>query len=182
LPDSQGIRSTALGGSEFTAQLSGNTGYISNPETLLPRRNIQVVRPDFDLTGTFDAKQLASAIERHLEMFDADNTDADIVLAFHWEGSPEFERIETLAEGIRQALANRISRGKPIYVILDEDIALNLGVILHEDFAIENDVMVIDGLELWDFDYVDLGRMRMPSRTVPVTIKSLVFKDMPRVD
>ena len=182
LPDSQGIRSTALGGSEFTAQLSGNTGYISNPETLLPRRNIQVVRPDFDFKGTFDAKQLARAIERHLEMFDADSTDADIVLAFHWEGSPEFERIETLAEGIRQALANRVSRGKPIYVILDADIALNLGVILREDFGIENDVMVIDGLELWDFDYVDLGRIRMPSHTVPVTIKSLVFRDTPQTD
>ncbi len=182
LPDSQGIRSTALGGSEFTAQLSGNTGYISNPETLLPRRNIQVVRPEFNFTDIFDANELAAAIERHLEMFDADSTDADIVLAFRWEGSPEFERIETLAEGIRQALANRISRGKPIYVILDADIALNLGVILHQDFGIENDVMVIDGLELWDFDYVDLGRMRRPSRTVPVTIKSLVFKDMPRVN
>ncbi len=182
LPDSQGIRSTALGGSEFTAQLSGNTGYISNPDVLLPRRNIQVVHPNFDFTETFDAGQLASAIQQHLKMFDMDDTDADIVLAFHWEGSPEFERIETLAEGIRRALAQRISRGKPLYVILDADIALNLGVILREDFAIKNDVMVIDGLALWDFDYVDLGRMRMPSQTVPVTIKSLVFRDTPRTD
>ena len=182
LQDSQGIRATALGGSEFTAQLSGNTGYISNPDVLLPRRNIQVVRTDFDFTEIFDAKQLTSAIERHLELFDADSTDVDIVLAFHWEGSPEFERIETLAEGIRAALANRISRGKPIYVILDADIALNLGTILREDFKIDNEVMVIDGLELWDFDYVDLGRMRMPSRTVPVTIKSLVFRDTPQTN
>ncbi len=182
LPDSQGIRSTALGGSEFTAQLSGNTGYISNPEALLPRRNIQVVRPDFDFTETFDAEQLASAIQRHLEMFDLDSTDADIVLAFHWEGSPEFERIETLAEGIRRALAKRISQGKPIYVILDADIAMNLGVILREDFEIDNEVLVIDGLALWDFDYIDLGRMRLPSKTVPVTIKSLVFRDTPQID
>ncbi len=182
LPDSQGIRSTALGGSEFTAQLSGNTGYISDPDTLLPRRNIQVVRPDFDFTKNFDVDRLAGAIRRHMKMFDLDSTDADIVLAFHWEGSPEFERIKTFAEGIRRALANRISRGKPIYVILDADIALNLGVILHEDFEIDSDVLVIDGLALWDFDFIDLGRMRMPSRTVPVTIKSLVFRDMPRVD
>ncbi len=182
LPDSQGIRSTALGGSEFTAQLSGNTGYISNPETLLPRRNIQVVRPDFEFTDEFDVDQLTSAIVSHMEMFDVDVTDADIVLAFHWEGKPEFERIETLADGIRRALAKRISQGKPIYVILDADIALNLGVILREDFAIDNDILVIDGLALWDFDYVDLGRMRTPSRTVPVTIKSLVFRDTPQTN
>ena len=38
--------------------------------------------------------------------------------------------------------------------------------------------MVIDGLALWDFDSIDLGRLRMPSNTVPVTIKSLVFTDV----
>ncbi len=179
LPDSQGIRSTALGGSEFTAQLSGNTGYISSPESLLPRRNIQVVRPEFDFTETFDVKKLAGAITRHMEMFDVEGTDADIVLAFRWHGSPEFRRIEALAEGIRRALAARIDRGKPIYVILDADIALNLGVILREDFEIDNEVLVLDGLALWDFDYIDLGRIRMPSKTVPVTIKSLVFRDTP---
>ena len=177
LPDSQGIRSTALGGSEFTAQLSGNTGYISSPEALLPRRNIQVIRPDFEFTEVFDAEKLATAIKRHLEMFDVNNADADIVLAFHWEGRPEFGRLEALAEGIRRALAERISRGKPIYIILDADIALNLGLILHKDFAIDCEVLVVDGLALWDFDYVDLGRMRLPSKTVPVTIKSLVFRD-----
>ncbi len=179
LLDSQGIRSTALGGSEFTAQLSGNTVYISDPEALLPRRNIQVVRPDFDFTENFDVDRLAGAIRRHMEMFDLDGTDADIVLAFHWEGSPEFRRIEALAEAIRRAAAERITRGKPIYVILDADIAMNLGAILREDSGIDNEVLVIDGLALWDFDYVDLGRMRLPSRTVPVTIKSLVFRDAP---
>ena len=39
---------------------------------------------------------------------------------------------------------------------------------------------MIDGVSLWDFDYVDLGRVRMPSYTVPVTIKSLVFSEDPR--
>jgi ethanolamine utilization protein EutA len=33
---------------------------------------------------------------------------------------------------------------------------------------------------LWDFDYVDLGRIRLPSQTVPVTVKSLVFNEDPR--
>jgi ethanolamine utilization protein EutA len=41
-------------------------------------------------------------------------------------------------------------------------------------------VLVIDGVVPWDFDYIDLGKVRLPSRTVPVTIKSLVFSDDPR--
>ncbi len=182
LQDSQGIRSTALGGSEFTAQVSGNTGYISDAGSLLPRRNIQVVRPDFPFTDEFDVDQLAGAIAGHMELFDFDTTDADMVLAIHWEGSPERRRIVGLAEGIRRALASRISRGKPLYIILDADIAMNLGFILREELAIDNEILVIDGLALWDFDFVDLGRIRMPSGTVPVTIKSLVFRDMSPVE
>ena len=178
LSDSQGIRSTALGCSEFTAQLSGNTGYISNPDALLPRRNVKVIRPDFEFKEHFDADELADAIGRHMVMFDVIDTDDSLVLAFHWDGAPQYQRIRTFAEGIRLALADRIARGLPLYVILDADIALNLGAILHQDFAIDCEVMVIDGLALWDFDSIDLGRLRMPSRTVPVTIKSLVFSDV----
>jgi ethanolamine utilization protein EutA len=42
-------------------------------------------------------------------------------------------------------------------------------------------VLVLDGVALRDFDYVDLGRIRVPSNTVPVTIKSLVFSQDHRV-
>ena len=52
---------------------------------------------------------------------------------------------------------------------------MTLGAILREDLGVASDVLVIDGLVLRDFDYVDIGRIRMPSHTVPVTIKSLVF-------
>ena len=176
---SQGIRATALGGSEFTAQLSGNTGYISDPNTLLPRRNVQVVRPDFKFSEDFDVGHLAREIGRHMKLFDLEEADADIVLAFHWEGEPTFQRIKALAEGISRAMIKRIENGKPIYVILDADIALNLGALLKEELGVPNELFVVDGLVLGDFDYVDLGRIQLPSHTVPVTIKSLIFRDAP---
>lgn len=178
LPDSLGIRSTVLGCSEFTAQVSGNTGYFSNPDRLLPRRNAKVIRPDFEFAEIFDSSALADAIRRHMTRFEIDHADPNLVLAFHWEGAPRYERLARFAEGIRLALGERIARGQPIYVILDADIALNLGSILHQEIGIAAEVMVIDGLSLWDFDSVDLGNLRLPSRTVPVTIKSLVFSDV----
>ena len=52
---------------------------------------------------------------------------------------------------------------------------------LKEDFGLKSEVLVLDGISLRDFDYIDLGRIRMPSHTVPVTIKSLVFSQDPRV-
>ena len=82
------------------------------------------------------------------------------------------------AEGIRTALTERIAASKPVYVILDADVALNLGAILHRELKIGGETLVIDGLALWDFDSIDIGKLRLPSNTVPVTIKSLIFNDV----
>ncbi|MBH97808.1 MAG: recombinase [Rhodospirillaceae bacterium] len=177
IEESEGIRSTALGGSEFTAQLSGNTSYISNPERLLPRRNIQVIQPDFNFTENFSSTELVDAIQHKLNIFDIDN-HREIVLAIYWTGNPDFSRVKKLAEAIQTALRQRISQGKPIYVILNADIALNLGAILREELGLINDILILDGLELRNFDYIDIGKLRHPSLTVPVTIKSLVFRDI----
>jgi ethanolamine utilization protein EutA len=35
---------------------------------------------------------------------------------------------------------------------------------------------VIDGIALHDFEFIDVRRRLEPSHTVPVTIKSLIFK------
>ena len=64
--------------------------------------------------------------------------------------------------------------------MLDGDVAQTLGAILRDELGITNELLVIDGVVLWDFDYIDLGRIRLPSNTVPVTIKSLVFNQDPR--
>lgn len=178
LTDSFGIRSTALGCSEFSAQLSGNTGYISNRQSLLPRRNMKVLRPHFEFTDDFDPDELAEAIRNHLTMFEVTDTDSKAVLAFQWQGEPKHARVLAFAEGLRRGVAARTANGLPIYVILDGDIAMNLGRVLHQELDLDVDIMVIDGLELWDFDSVDIGKVREPSMTVPVTIKSLVFSDV----
>jgi ethanolamine utilization protein EutA len=72
-------------------------------------------------------------------------------------------------------LQRTVQAGKPIYLILDGDVAQTLGAILKEDWKLGCELLVIDGIALRDFDYIDLGRIRLPSGTVPVTIKSLVF-------
>jgi len=64
--------------------------------------------------------------------------------------------------------------------MLDGDIAQTLGAILREELLVESEILAIDGVMLRDFDYIDLGRIRMPSYTVPVTIKSLVFSESPQ--
>ena len=177
LPAGACIRATALGASEYSVQLSGNTSCITEPGRLLPRRNLQVVKPDVDLTESIDPATVAAAIAAHADAFDLAGTDDDFALAMAWDGAPEYGRIRALAEGIASGLADRIAAGKALYVMIDGDIARTLGAILRDEIGVANDMLVIDGILLRDFDYIDLGRVRLPSFTVPVTIKSLLFRD-----
>ncbi|HSW83813.1 MAG TPA: ethanolamine ammonia-lyase reactivating factor EutA, partial [Usitatibacter sp.] len=180
LPAGECIRATAIGASEYSVQISGNTVYVSNPAQLLPRKNLQVLQPDVSLEGDIDAARVAQAIRRHFQAFDLKEGEAQVALAFRWSGPPAFARLSALAQGIVEALPMTIMEAKPIFLVLDGDIAHSLGALLKEEWNIACDVLVIDGIQLWDFDYVDLGRVRMPSYTVPVTIKSLVFSEDPR--
>ncbi len=179
LPAGECIRATALGASEYSVQLSGNTSYISAPGALLPRRNLQVLQPDYVADEAIDPGALASAIGRHLAAFDVDD-DREVALALRWRGAPAYERLAAFADGIRRGLAARIARRQAIYLMLDGDVAQTLGAILREELDVACELLVIDGIALMDFDYIDLGRIRMPSNTVPVTIKSLVFSEHPR--
>lgn len=177
LPAGECIRATALGASEYSVQLSGNTGWISNPDALLPRRNLQVVRPAYELADDVDAGGVADAVRRHLAACDA--ADADVALALSWTGVPSYDRLLPFASGLRDGLAERLRQGRPVYVMLDGDVAMSLGRLLHDELGVTNDLLVVDGLALRDFDYIDIGKVRHPSRTVPVTIKSLVFSTDP---
>ena len=180
LPAGECIRATALGASEYSVQLSGNTSYISKPGELLPRRNLQVLQPSYVCPDIIDPHQLANAIRTHFTAFDLVEGEGEVALALRWLGAPSYERILAFAEGIRHGLATTIERRKPLYIMLDGDIAQTLGAILREELLVESEILAIDGVELRDFDYIDLGRIRMPSYTVPVTIKSLLFSEDPR--
>jgi ethanolamine utilization protein EutA len=179
LPAGECIRATALGASEYSVQLSGNTSYISAPGVLLPRRNLQVLLPPFVCEEVIEPEQLAKAIRAHMTAFDVD-ADREVALALRWTGMPSYERLAAFAEGIKRGLAERIARKQPLFIMLDGDVAQTLGHILREELHVDSEMLVIDGVVLWDFDYIDLGRIRMPSYTVPVTIKSLVFSEDPR--
>ena len=180
LPAGECIRATAVGASEYSVQLSGNTIYISSPGELLPRRNLQVLQPPYECGEEIVAADLARAVRGHFTAFDLEEGETDVALAFRWRGAPSYQRIAAFARGIVDGLPKTIAAGRPLYLVLDGDIAQTLGAILREEMKLANELLVIDGVTLWDLDYIDLGRIRLPSHTVPVTIKSLVFGEDPR--
>ncbi|WP_212524377.1 ethanolamine ammonia-lyase reactivating factor EutA [Actibacterium sp. MT2.3-13A] len=180
VPAAACIRATALGASEYSVQLSGQTSTITAPGKILPRRSMQVLKPEIDLSQEPTPDEIAARIAFHFDSFDLTPAENEVALAFEYDQPPEYQSIHALAAGIAQAMAPRLATGAPLYLMIDGDIGQTLGGILREELAVENELLVLDGISLRDFDYIDLGKIRLPSFTVPVTVKSLLFSEDPR--
>ena len=161
-------------------QLTGQTSTITAPGKILPRRSMQVLKPDIDFRQEPEDRRDRRRHSRHFEAFDLDPANNEVALAFDWSLPPDYANIRALADGIAEAMAPRLDGGHPLYVMLDGDIAQTLGGILRDELRLTNELLILDGLSLRDFDYIDLGKIRLPSFTVPVTVKSLLFNEDPR--
>jgi ethanolamine utilization protein EutA len=175
LPPGECIRATVIGASSYSLQVSGNTIYLSG-SSLLPRKNLQVLHPSYELAETIEPEKLAEAIRNHFTLFDLVEGETEVALVFNWRGQPSFTRVRAFAEGLKGGLPETIRQGKPLFVVFDGDVAHTVGALLSEDEGIKSDILVIDGIILQDFDFIDIGRRLEPSKTVPVTVKSLVFR------
>jgi ethanolamine utilization protein EutA len=175
LPARECIRATVMGASQYSVQVSGNTIYTSDPEALLPQRNLQVLRPACDLSGAIEPRAVAAAVRDHFTRFDLEEGESNVALVFQWEGDGSFQRLNAFLEGLVQAIPRTLASGRPIVLVFDGDVGRTVGACLKEDRRVGNEVLSVDGIVLRDFDFIDIGRVLEPSGTVPVTIKSLVF-------
>jgi len=169
----QRIRATVIGASQFTVQVSGKTIYLPDPY-VLPVHNVPVVRVDLGSAGSIDPQPLAVAIRAGVEEIDLDRTGS-VAIAFSWHGDPEHSRLKAMGEGIFQALAPLKDRIKLLLLMIDGDIGKTLGRLLHRELHWPGKLVSIDGMELQELDYVDVGELIAPPGVVPVVIKSLLF-------
>src|SRR5205814_1258592 len=174
-PSNEGIRATVVGASQYTTQVSGSTIYVS-PMEMLPLRNVPVIAPSMLLEAeVIDATVVAAAIKGVLRRLDLGEGDTPVAVFVPWRGSATFARLHALCEGAVDGLSDILARGHPLVLAGDGDVGGLLGIHLHEEMKLKNGVVSIDGLELKEFDYIDIGTMLESSGAVPVVIKSLIF-------
>jgi ethanolamine utilization protein EutA len=169
----QRIRATVIGASQFTVQVSGKTIYLPDPY-VLPVHNVPVVRVVLDPAPEIDPDQLAAAIRAGMEEVDLDR-NGSVAIAFAWHGDPEHSRLKAAGEGVVRALAPLQDRIKLLFLMIDGDIGKTFGRLLHRELNWPGKVVSIDGMELQELDYVDVGELIAPPGVVPVVIKSLLF-------
>jgi ethanolamine utilization protein EutA len=169
------IRATVIGASQYTVQVSGNTIYLSHPE-LLPLRNLQVITPEFEQTEGITSAEIKNSVDKALKRFDIQDGDRAVALAIRWELGPSYPLIRTLAEGLVGAMKEQVEQGQPLVLVFDADIAKLMGNIIERELLPGAGIISIDGIDLRDFDFVDIGQELPDAKAVPVVIKSLIFR------
>jgi ethanolamine utilization protein EutA len=171
----QRIRATVIGASQFTVQVSGKTIYLPKPE-LLPVHNVPVVHVDVE--STIDAGSEAAAVAIRAKLNEMDIVpNARLAIAFAWTGDPEHGRLTSAARAIMAATAPTGRRDKSLLLMIDGDVGKTFGQLLHDELELQGDVISVDGVQLHDLDFVDVGEPIEPAGVVPIVIKSLLFHD-----
>jgi ethanolamine utilization protein EutA len=181
LDPGQRIRATVIGASQFSVQASGRTIHRSG-QAALPVRNIPVVRLRAPLPDEIDSAAVAEAFRRAAQRQDID-TAGPVALSFAWTGQLTHPRLAAMARAIAEAAGSPAdgspAAGSPadalLAVVVDADIAHSLGAILREETGLRRDLIVLDGVELSELDYIDIGEYQDPPGVLPVVIKSLLF-------
>ena len=170
-----GIRATVIGASQYVVQVSGSTIFLS-PLEVVPIRNIPVVTPDFSLGGEeIDPVHVRENVTKALKRFDLQDGTSPVAIAFRWEGSATFARIRAFCDGIIAGMKDNLSGGNPVVLVNDGDVGGLFGIHLKEEMHLPNPVISIDGIDLKEFGFIDIGSLIATSGAVPVVIKSLMF-------
>lgn len=175
LPNLQGIRATVVGASQYTVQVSGSTVFL-DPLDTLPLRNVAAISPDVSLDGeVLDPDAIASAIEASLLRLDLASGRDPVAVTLKWGGSATYHRLAALAKGILAGLAPVLAAGHPLVIVTDGDIGGLLGMHIRESEDARCPIVSVDGIDVNEFDFLDIGEVLMDTGAVPVVVKSLVF-------
>jgi ethanolamine utilization protein EutA len=165
----EGIRATVIGAGEYTVQASGTTSYISSPR-VLPAFGLKVVR------ASLTQKQpVIEALQQSLAKFDRSALTPGLALSLSLDGQLDYRTLREVAEGVAAICNSAESHKSPVYLALDLDVAKSLGGILKEELKLDREVIAIDGIEVGDLDYIDIGEPMGITEVIPVTVKSLMF-------
>ncbi len=110
-----------------------------------------------------------------MRRLDLDAGRVPVAVSLAWSGEPRHRSLRALARGLAAGLRVAPAGGPPLVLALDADLGRSLGWILAEELGVRADLVCLDGLELAELDYVDVGSPLQPANVVPVVVKSLAF-------
>lgn len=175
IPGRRGIRATVLGASQHSVQLSGATVFASAVMPL-PLRNLPAVRPALDLTpGELDADGIETVLSASFRDAQALSARQPTAICLAWKGPATMPRLSAVARALVAAHGSMARPGTPLVVLVDHDVATLLGRHIAHTAGRDAAVLCVDGIEVNDLDYLDIGEFVPGTGALPVLVKSLLF-------
>ncbi|MHA1473964.1 MAG: ethanolamine ammonia-lyase reactivating factor EutA [Promethearchaeota archaeon] len=169
------IRATVIGAGAFSLSVSGSTCYVDK-NIKLPLNNIPVI-PVNVTRDDLSPERLTEEVKRAYSKFDMKEGEDLAALYFKTPIYAKEELLFMLAKSIEKALPNSLANKKQIILLFKSDLAKLLGIIIHRETSIKNNLICLDELSLEAGDWIDIGPSlhEPPKQAFPVTVKSLVF-------
>lgn len=172
LEGTETIRATVVGAGTYTTSISGST--ITYARELFPMKNIPALKLTEEEQQACFAGQwqpLAEKIRWFLEQSESEG----MILALPGENDPDYLRLKKLAGALCRGMDAALPPGQPVLVVLEQDIAKALGILMEKELSGRRKVACIDSIKVEQGDYIDLGKPMLNGLVIPVVVKTLLF-------
>ena len=171
LKPAETLRATVLGASSQTVTLSGST--IWAEQSILPLRNVPVIRPVIIVGAGLVPAQVSQAIADAVRRWDVDPATDNFAVALELNRPLDYTLLLQLATSLSE-FARTLPAGRPLVAIIERDYAQALGQTV-KAMAPDRPLLVVDQVGLSEGDYIDIGAPLMDGRVVPLSVKTLIF-------
>ncbi|MFD3446734.1 ethanolamine ammonia-lyase reactivating factor EutA [Microbacteriaceae bacterium 4G12] len=166
------IRATVVGAGSHTTEISGST--ITYTEDVFPLRNIPIVK--LSLEEEMEAPELlGEIIRKKIRWFEVSDDLQKVAVAITGKRNPGFQEVSRYAKGLVLGMQEVWENSGPLMFIVEHDMAKVLGQSIYMLTDHKKEIVCIDGIQVENGDYIDIGKPVANGRVLPVVIKTLVF-------
>ena len=166
------IRATVVGAGTYTTTISGST--ITYAQELFPMKNIPALKLSLQEQEDCFAGKYTPLVEK-IRWFMQQSESDRLILALPGAANPEYKEVKMLAHSLCEATDRALPTGAPVLIVLEQDIAKALGILMEKELSGRRKVACIDGIKVEQGDYVDLGKPMLNGLVIPVVVKTLLF-------
>jgi ethanolamine utilization protein EutA len=168
------IRATVVGAGSNSLELSGSTITLTRPD-VLPLKNVPILKLTEEDEAD-DYKHFSSRLAERIGWFKEGEDEGCQTLAVAFKGpkNPGYDDVLRLRDHLLNGLDHYLAHNETLIIVLEEDLAKSLGQALKNSLPGRN-VVSLDGVQVENGDYIDIGVPVVSGRVVPVVVKTLVF-------
>lgn len=166
------IRATVVGAGSWSTELSGST--VFHRSVHFPLKNLPVLCLSAE-EEALPPDQLSPLLARRLARSTGQNGLTQPALALRGSRTPDYSRVNALADGLAGGLKDWCEQGFFPVLLLEQDMAKALGQALA--LRLSGPLLCLDGIHARPGDYLDVGSPIANGTAFPVVIKTLAFEN-----